>query len=205
MKLGVIAAFMVFGLVLIYSFILILGFLSLKSPDDPIGDPYFFFLEPLIIVIALLMVISFVAVHINAPVNRKIQSLTALSLMIIMACITSIVHFTIMTFGRAISSGELKQFSWLLSFKWPSIVYSLDILAWDFFFPFSMFFAAAVFKGDRLRRIVSILFIVSGLLSLIGLLGIPFNNMLIRNIGIIGYAVVAPASFLVLGLILRKL
>ena len=55
--------------------------------------------------------------------------------------------------------------SWLplfLSFKWPSVAYALDILAWDVFFAFSMFFAAPVFGGSRLAASIRALMIASG-------------------------------------------
>jgi hypothetical protein len=42
--------------------------------------------------------------------------------------------------------------------------------------------------------------IVSGVLSLVGLVGVPLANMQYRNLGIIGYAVVGTVVFLVLGL-----
>ena len=50
-----------------------------------------------------------------------------------------------------------------------------------------MFFAAPVFKGDRLKESVRILMIMSGVLSLAGLIGPIVGNMQIRNIGIVGY------------------
>jgi len=40
--------------------------------------------------------------------------------------------------------------------------------------------------------------IISGVLSLLGLLGVPLGNMQIRNIGIIGYALVPLPVFLLL-------
>ncbi|MBP2132206.1 hypothetical protein J2128_000127 [Methanomicrobium sp. W14] len=60
---GSAAAFFVCLLLTAYLFTLILGFLSLKSPGDPIGDPYFTVLELLIVVIAPLMVFVMVFVH----------------------------------------------------------------------------------------------------------------------------------------------
>jgi hypothetical protein len=86
----------------------------------------------------------------------------------------------------------------------------LDILAWDFFFALSMLFAAPVFKEGRLEKAVRILMIVSGVLSLIGLIGVPLADMgvsnwfIYRNIGVIGYAVVAPVAFLLLGMIFGR-
>ena len=78
-------------------------------------------------------------------------------------------------------------------------MYALDILAWDLFFGLLMyFFAAQVFKKDRLEKNLKILLITSGILSLFVLIGVPLQNMQIRNIGIIGYTIVAPIAFLLM-------
>ena len=118
-----------------------------------------------------------------------------------MCGITSSVHFVILTVSRQL---EANSVSWLLSFKWPSVAYTLDILAWDWFFALSMLFAAPVFGVGRLEQTVRILMIVSGVLSLAGLIGVPLANMQIRNIGIIGYGVVAPVVFLLLGIVFGR-
>ncbi len=76
------------------------------------------------------------------------------------------------------------------------MVYALDILAWDWFFGLSMLFLAPVFRN---RRSLSVLLVTSGVLSLAGLLGVPLEDMSIRNIGIVGYAVLAPVAFLGIG------
>ena len=69
------------------------------------------------------------------------------------------------------------------------MLYALDILACDWFFALSILFAAPVFNQGRLEKILYYLMILSGVLSLAGLIGIPLQNMHIRNIGIFGYAV----------------
>ena len=46
------AAWAVFFLGAVYVVTLVLGLLSLKSPQDPIGDPYFSILELLIVLMA---------------------------------------------------------------------------------------------------------------------------------------------------------
>jgi hypothetical protein len=91
--------------------------------------------------------------------------------------------------------------SFFFSFKWPSVAYTLDILAWNWFFALSMLFAAPVFRVGRLEETVRFLMLVSSVLSLAGLIGVPLANMQVRNIGIIGYAVVAPIIFLLLGIV----
>jgi hypothetical protein len=86
----------------------------------------------------------------------------------------------------------------------PSVVYALDILAWDLFFGLSMLFASMVFLKGRLERILAILMIMSGVLSLAGLAGVYLSGMGIRNIGIVGYAGVSMPVFLLLGILFRR-
>jgi hypothetical protein len=195
------AAWVVFLLGVVYAVTTVLGFLSLKSPQDPIGDPFFFIMELLIVLMAPLMVVVMVAVHAYSSSEVKAYSLTALIFMILLAGITSSNHFVVLTVSRQIESIGLDWFPLLFSFKWPSVAYTLDILAWDWFFALSMLCAAPVFKVGRLEMAVRNLMILSGVLSLAGLIGVPLADMQVRNIGIIGYGVVAPIVFLLLGIV----
>jgi hypothetical protein len=202
--LGRAAAWAVSFLLVLYVPTLVLGFLSLKSPQDAIGDPYFTILELIIVLTAPVMVLSMVAVHAYASPEDKAYSLTALAFMILMAGITSSVHFVILTVSRQIEATGLPWVPLFFSFTWPSVVYALDILAWDVFFALSMLFAARVFKAGRLETTLRILMIVSGVLSLAGLIGVPLGNMQVRDIGVIGYAGVSPFVFLLLGIVLGR-
>ena len=65
-----------------------------------------------------------------------------------------------------------QEFSHLFSFRWPSVVYALDILAWDWFFALSMLFAATVFKSGTLEKTVRILIIIRGVLTMAGLVAV---------------------------------
>lgn len=76
------------------------GFLSLSSPDEPIGDPYFTQMELLTILIASLMAINMLAIYFSAPERYKLHSLAAFSMMAIMAGITSRVHFVVLTLNH---------------------------------------------------------------------------------------------------------
>ncbi|MGB9929141.1 MAG: hypothetical protein ACPK85_12185 [Methanosarcina sp.] len=202
--LGRSASFAISFLLIAYMITLVLGFLSLKSPTDPIGDPYFSILELLIIVISPLLVIVMIAVNAYASSETRMYSLTALVFMIIMATITCSVHFVILTVSRQIESAGFTWAPFFFSFKWPSVVYALDILAWDFFFALSMLFAAPVFKIGRLEKTIRTLMIISGVLSLAGLIGVLLANMNIRNIGILGYAGVSIAVFILLAIIFGR-
>ena len=200
-NLGILASWILFVLLMIYIPVTLLGILSLESPDDPISDPYFTIMEILILLIAPFLLICMTVIHMYSKPEDKVYSLMALVFMIPLAVITSSVHFVILTVSR---HSEARRFSWFFSFKWPSVIYALDILAWDWFFALSMLFAAQIFKGDRLERSLRTVMRVSGIISLLGLIGVVLGDMNVRNIGIIGYTIVAAIAFLMLGIVFKR-
>ena len=203
-KLGVASAIGIVLLSIAYAIPLAAGFLTLKSPEQPIGDPWFSMLEILIILTAPLMVTLMVAIHIWAPTDSKPFSLSAVVFMAMAAGLTCSVHFVILTMSRQTAFDALPGRSLLLSFNWPSVPYALDILAWDLFFALSTFFLAPVFRGRGLAMSIRVLLVVSGLLSLAGLSGVAVGSMQVRNIGIIGYAAVFPVAALLIALFFSK-
>ena len=185
-RFGIFSAAATVILVVAYAVTLAVGLLTLESPQEPIGDPMFTILEILIITMPG-MVALMVTVHAWAPTNAKALSLTSVVFMGLLAGVTCSLHFVILTLSH---QPEFRAQTWLplvLSFEWPSIVYALDILGWDVFFPLSMLFAAPVFSGSRLATWIRVLMIVSGVLSLAGLSGVVAGDMQLRNIGIAGY------------------
>src|ERR1700692_2445293 len=104
---GRVAAWTVFVLAVVYLVPWVLGLRSLASPQDPIGDPYFSMMELLIVLMAPVMVVSMVAVHAYARPEVKVYSFVALAFMILLAGITSSVHFVILTLSRQIDAAGL--------------------------------------------------------------------------------------------------
>jgi hypothetical protein len=145
-----------------------------------------------------------VAVHAYAAPEDKVYSALGLAFMVVVAGLTTSLHFVVLTVrDRLEETGE----SWVplvTGFKWPSVVYALDILAWDWFFALAILCAAPVFKANRLERALRALMVVCGVLSLAGLLGVPLENIVVRDIGIVGYAVLTPIVFLMLGIVFGR-
>jgi hypothetical protein len=186
-SLGIFSAAVTVILLVAYTVTLTVGLASLESPDQPIGDPMFTILEVLIILMMPAMVALMVVVHAWAPVHARTLTLTSLVFMGMLAGVTCVVHFCVLTLSR---QPEFAGWPWeplVFPFAWPSVVYALDILAWDVFFPLSMLFAAPAIRGTRLATWVRVLMIASGVLSLAGLSGVVTGNMQLRNIGIVGY------------------
>jgi len=185
--LGIGAAATILAIGAAYGLVLLAGFLSLNSPQQPIGDPYFSVLEVLILLIAPAMVALMAAIHGWAAPPRRTFSLTALCVMTMLATVTGCVHFVVLTLSHQPGVLNRPETEWLLSFKWPSLAYVLDIFAWDLLFPLSLLFAAPVFQGAGICRVIRYVMIASAVLALAGLAGVVFRDMQLRNLGILGY------------------
>lgn len=200
-KAGSWVAVATFMLMIAYAAVTIAGFVSLAEPDAPIRDPYFTTMEMLILLLAPTLVLLMVVIRERAEPERMLAATAALVFVAMAATITSAVHFSVLTLGRQPAFAEAEE---LFAFRWPSLAYALDILAWDIFFALSAFFAALVFRGPGLSRWVRWTFLMSALLSALGLLGVATGNMQLRNIGIAGYAGVFPIGVACLALLWRR-
>jgi hypothetical protein len=173
---------------------LVMGFLTLPSPDVAFVEPWFSMMELLILPLAPLMVALTVAIHATTPTALRPFSIAAIVFMGVMAGITSSVHFVVLTLSHRDDFASLPWLGSLITFQWPSVTYSLDILAWDVFFALSVLALAPVFGGSRLTNAIRALLILSGVLAVAGLAGVVLDDMAVRNIGIVGYAVVYPVA-----------
>lgn len=200
-RLGLVAAVATAVLIVAYAVTLVLGLATLASPDEQIGDPMFTILEVLIIVMMPAIVALFVAVHAWAPARLKALSLTSLVFTGLLAAVTCSLHFVVLTLSRQDAFAGQAWLPPVMAFKWPSVVYALDILAWDVFFAIAVLFAAPLFSGSRSASWIRALLITSGLLALAGLSGVVVGDMQLRNIGIVGYVGV----FLVVAVLLARL
>jgi hypothetical protein len=192
--LGVASGAAVALLCLVYLCVLTVGLLTLPSPAHPIQQPWFFLMEVLIIGIAPAMVAFTVALHAGARPDRKSLALASVVFMGMCAVVTCAVHFAILTLGRRAAFAGEPRARQAFSFEWPSIAYALDILAWDIFFPVAALFAATAVQGTGLAKGVRGLLFGSAVLAFSGLAGAALDSMQIRNIGILGYAVLFPVA-----------
>jgi hypothetical protein len=203
-RLGIVSAVTTAILLVAYSVTLVIGLATLKSPDDPIGNPWFTMLEIEIIVVMPAIVALFVAVHAWAPDRLKTLSMTAVVFMGVLAGITCTNHFVVMTLSRQTEFADQPWLPLFMTFEWPSVAYAVDIVAWDVFFALAILFTAPVFGGSRLATWIRGLMIASGVLSLAGLSGVVLGSMQWRNIGIVGYVPVFLAVVVLLAVLFRR-
>ena len=177
-----------------YALVLAAGLLTLPSPEHPIQDPWFTAMEGLILLIAPAMLVFLVALHRWVPRQGRSSALLGVVFMALCCVVTCSVHFAILFLAREPAIAAQPWAPQVFSFRWPSVVYALDILAWDFFFPLSALFVARSVQGTSLGGRVQALLMASAVLAFLGLLGVPLANMNVRNVGIVGYAVLFPIA-----------
>jgi hypothetical protein len=175
-----------------------LGYLSVKTPSDPISDPYLSIMSLLIVLMAPFLVITMVAVHTYAAAEHKRYSLAALAFMIILAGITSSVNFALFVVARQPTPTPSMWVASFVSSGWPPLPQALDFFAWDWFFALSVLLAAPVFRGSRLENAVRVLMLVTAALCILGFVWLPFSPPQATVIGILGWGVAGPIVFLLL-------
>ncbi len=163
--------------------------------DEPIVDPILALMEVITLIAAFLIVILMVAIYCYAIEDRKPLALIALSFGVLMAGLTSCVHFV------ALSSGRQTDFTVL---QWPSVYYAVELLAWDIFLGLSLLFSAQVFIGAGLYSAARWSLTITGALCLIGAIGPIIGDMDIQRTGIIGYGILLPISCLILTFVFRR-
>src|SRR5262249_19345400 len=167
-------------------------------------DPFLAILELLIILAAPPMVIMMAAVHTDAPHGAKTNSLAALGFMILLAGMTSSIHFVQLTVVRRIESAGIPPLSLIFFSKWPSMFFALDLLAWDLFLGLSLLLAAPVFQGGGRPAAVRAGMMLSGTLCVAGILGPALGDLRFQLLGITGYALVFPVVCLLLARLLAR-
>jgi hypothetical protein len=204
LRIGVLAGNAVTLLCIAYAAVLGIGLLTLPSSDSPIQDPWFTCMELLILVLAPTMVAFTVGLHVWSPVQRKSYAQLGVVFMSMCALVTCCVHFAVLTISRQ-PAFEIGSWQTLVfAFRWPSVAYTLDILAWDVFFPLAALCAALAIQGSGLAGLARRLLYASAALALIGLAGVPLGNMNVRNIGIVGYVVLFPIASFLLAAVFRR-
>jgi len=201
--LGMVGAWTAFAVNTAYAVCSGLGFLSAKSPSDPISDPYLSIMSLLVILMAPFLVITMVAVHAYATPGLKSYSLAALAFMVLVAGLTSIVNFTLFFVARQPSQAAPWVMSYLPS-GWPPLPFALDFFTWDWFFALALLFAAPVFWGGTLEKAVRILMIATAVLCIIGLLWLIVSPTQGTIVSILGWGVAGPIVFLLLANIFTR-
>jgi hypothetical protein len=139
---GMWSARVLFAFGVAYAVTMVAGFAAMGNLSKPLEDPYLAIMEVLILVMAPILVLLAVVIHACAPEGTKTYSMTALGWMLLLAGFTMTVHLVQLTVVRRIDPSAIQGFQYLFNWHWPSVLYGVDIVAWDIFFALALLFAA---------------------------------------------------------------
>jgi hypothetical protein len=187
-KIGMWSALGMFVVGILYVITVAIGMCSVGL-TKPIVDPILGTMEVLTLITAPLLVILMSAIHRTAPEDQKIYSLIALAFAVLVAGLTGAVHFVGLTVLRQTGMEGI---------VWPSIIYGVELLAWDIFLGLSLLFAAPVFQGIGLKRNIRTALIITGALCLIGSVGPITGDMRLQFVSVLGYGILLPVVWLMI-------
>lgn len=173
---------------------LIVWGITTQDPETGfIRDPVRILMEIVTMISAI--VLLFFALSIKNLLGPEHSFLAEISVvfMTLLVSLTCLVHFVSITVSSQIVE-ENPLLSSLLSLHWPSLLLSIDILAWNVFFGIAFIFLGLALRHMEELSISRILMILSGILSLLGLIALPLNDMNLRFVGIFGYTVMPVIS-----------
>jgi hypothetical protein len=170
------------------------------------SEPYLTIMEVLMLLLNPAMVVLFAAIHAYASPTKKPYSLAAFGFLLLLVAITGVVHFINLTVNRHTTSAATAEVFAFYHSRADGLspMFAAEMLGWDFFFGFALLFAAAVFKGDRLRAAIRTGFIVSGLLCLAGFSGPASGDMRFQVLAILGYAFGFPIVCVLLAILFGR-
>jgi hypothetical protein len=120
--------------------------------------------------------------------RKKIFTRTSLALIVIFATLTSINRYVALTVVRqSIDMGITEGLNWFMPYGWPSIMAAMEVLAWGFFLGLAILFLAPVFQTGKLELAIFWTLIISGILSLIAVIGQVINSVILNMLGIIAW------------------
>jgi hypothetical protein len=184
-KLGYWTALLGFLLTLIYLAAVVRMFVSGTIPP---AEPYISIISVVSLASVPIFVFLWVILHSVVLPEQKVFTQTSLALIVIFATVTSINRYVAMTVVRqSIDMGITDGLNWFMPYGWPSIMAAMEVLAWGFFLGLAFLFLAPVFRKGKLESAIFWTLIISGIFSLIAVLGQIRNSVVLNMLGIIAW------------------
>jgi hypothetical protein len=156
------------------------------------NEPYLTIAEVLSIIGAGILVVLTATIHECAAPRVKVFSLIAFGWTLLLAGFTSAVHFINLTLLKQLNPTQKMELIRIVGWEWPSIFYTIELVAWHLFFGMALLFLARVFQGSGSEKIVRVGLLITGFLCIIGLTGPLIGNLNWRMMGAFGYGFIFP-------------
>ena len=175
-RLGMWSSFALSTLGFLYLLVTAYG-MSSVGLSEPITGLILTIMELLTLLTAPLLIVLVSTIYSMATPEHKVHCNISLCFTVITSGITSAVHFVSLT--------ALKQ-TGAQMLIWPSTLYALELLAWDFFLGLALCFLSVAYVGRGLKKYIRSGLILAGILCLTGILGPASGAMRLQFIAVVG-------------------
>ncbi len=141
------SAITLIALGVVYVGLIVWGIITQEPETGFIRDPIRILMEIVTMVSAVALLFFSQSIKIVIAPERSFLAETGVVFMTLLVSLTSLVHFVSITISNQIID-QHPLLSPLFSLNWPSLLMSIDILAWDVFYGI-----AAILLGLSLRQI----------------------------------------------------
>ena len=158
------------------------------SGTIPPAEPYISIVSIVSLASVPIFIFLWAILHCVSSPEKKVFTQTSLALIVIFATLTSINRYVAMTVVRqSIEMGITDGLNWFMPYGWPSIMAAMEVLAWGFFLGLAFLFLAPVFRKRKLEIAIFWTLVISGIFSLIAVLGQIMNSVVLNMLGIIAW------------------
>jgi hypothetical protein len=171
--------------------LLVLGYIgaviatAVSSAGFPPEDLYATIIAVVTLVSVPLIVFLWVIIHEMTPAANQVWTRTSLALIIIFATLTSINRYVQLTVVRpGLAAGQTEGLALFLPYGNPSVMASLEQLAWGFFFGLALMALAPAFSE---HKSIFWTLLVSGTFSLCAIIGQLFNITALTFVGVMAW------------------
>jgi hypothetical protein len=166
--------------------------------------------ETAMVIFGVAFVILLNSIHNYAALKQKILTRISLCFGIIFAALTGLSYFIQVTTVRlGIIKGQTAGLEQFINMNPRAAIMAVNLLGWSLFLGLASLFAAPVFTGPGLKKVIRYSFLANGILCLTGGIGFAFDQPLITGfcmyIGMGGAVLVATWSLAVFFHRTRKL
>jgi hypothetical protein len=166
--------------------------------------------EAAMVIFGVAFVILLNSIHNYAPLKQKILTRISLSFGIIFAALTGLSYFVqVATVRLGIIKGQTAGLEQFINVNPAAAILAVNVLGWSLFLGLASLFAAPVFSGAGLKKVIRYAFTANGIFCLIGGSGFVFDQTLVAglcmNFGMGGTVLVAVWSLAVFFHKTRKL
>jgi len=154
----------------------------------PPAEPYISIVSIVSLVSAPLLLFLWVILLNTLSPESKLFTQTSLGFIVIFAALTSINRYVALTVvHQSMDMGITDGLSWFMPYGWPSIMAAIEVLAWGLFLGLAFLSLAPAFSKGKLDLAIFWTLIISGICSLVAVLGQIMNSAILNMVGIVGW------------------